>query len=197
MRKIFGVQLKTPKKMFSKKIKTTFVFTTLTIILTSFLLITKVKNEEVSVFEDNLGKVSSNNSLKMYESIEKYSNKYDIPKHIAYNVAYLETRYRGPFDFNYNGSLTSPTGAKGPMQILPSTANYITGKPIKQSDLLHNVELNIEISMKLLKKLHKMYDDWSLVCGYYNTGYPKVNDYALYCVTNKDYTKKWVSYNKL
>jgi soluble lytic murein transglycosylase-like protein len=183
--------------MDSKKVKTTFVFTTLTIILISFLLIDKNKNKEFSVFEDNLGKVCSNNSLKMYESIEKYSNKYNVPKHIAYNVAYLETRYRGPFDFNYNGSLTSSAGAKGPMQILPSTANYITGKPIKQSELLDDVDLNIEISMKLLKKLHWMYNDWSLVCGYYNTGYPKVNDYALYCVTNKDYTKKWISYNIL
>lgn len=197
MRKIFGVRQKTPKKMDSKKIKTTFVFTILTIVLTSFMLINKNKNEDVKVFEDNLGKVSSNYSMKMYESIEKYSNKYDIPKYIAYNVAYLETRYRGPFDFKYNGSLTSSAGAKGPMQILPSTANYITGKPIRQNELLHNVELNVEISMRLLKKLHRTYNDWSLVCGYYNTGYPKVNEYALYCVTNKDYTKKWVSYNKL
>jgi soluble lytic murein transglycosylase-like protein len=196
MRKIFGVQLKTPKKMDSKKIKSVFVFTTLGIILSSFILIRMTKETSEDIFKSNLGKVSSTYSLKMYESIEKYSDKYEIPKYIAYNIAYLETRYRGPFDFRYNGSLVSSAGAKGPMQILPTTANYISGKSIANKELLHNVELNVEISMKLLNKLHKSYNDWSLVCGYYNTGYPKVNEYAQYCVQNKDYTKKWVSYNK-
>jgi soluble lytic murein transglycosylase-like protein len=196
MRKIFGVQLKTPKKMDSKKIKSVFVFTTLGIILSSFILIRMTKETSEDIFKSNLGKVSSTYSLKMYESIEKYSDKYEIPKYIAYNIAYLETRYRGPFDFRYNGSLVSSAGAKGPMQILPTTANYISGKSITNKELLHNVELNVEISMKLLNKLHKSYNDWSLVCGYYNTGYPKVNGYAQYCVQNKDYTKKWVSYNK-
>jgi soluble lytic murein transglycosylase-like protein len=196
MRKIFGVRLKTPKKMDSKKIKSVFVFIILGIILSSFVLTRMTKDVNEDIFKDNLGKVSSTYSLKMYESIEKYSDKYEIPKYIAYNIAYLETRYRGPFDFRYNGSLVSSAGAKGPMQILPTTANYISGKSITNKELLHNVELNVEISMKLLNKLHKSYNDWSLVCGYYNTGYPKVNEYAQYCVQNKDYTKKWVSYNK-
>jgi soluble lytic murein transglycosylase-like protein len=182
--------------MDSKKIKSVFVFTTLGIILSSFILIRMTKETSEDIFKSNLGKVSSTYSLKMYESIEKYSDKYEIPKYIAYNIAYLETRYRGPFDFRYNGSLVSSAGAKGPMQILPTTANYISGKSITNKELLHNVELNVEISMKLLNKLHKSYNDWSLVCGYYNTGYPKVNDYAQYCVQNKDYTEKWVSYNK-
>ena len=31
-------------------------------------------------------------------------------------------------------------------------------------------------------------------CGYYNTGYPKINNYALFCVSNKNYTKNWESY---
>jgi hypothetical protein len=26
---------------------------------------------------------------------------YGIPKHIAFNVAYLETKYKGPFDWKY------------------------------------------------------------------------------------------------
>jgi len=182
--------------MDSKKIKSVFVFIILGIILSSFVLTRMTKDVNEDIFKDNLGKVSSTYSLKMYESIEKYSDKYEIPKYIAYNIAYLETRYRGPFDFRYNGSLVSSAGAKGPMQILPTTANYISGKSITNKELLHNVELNVEISMKLLNKLHKSYNDWSLVCGYYNTGYPKVNEYAQYCVQNKDYTKKWVSYNK-
>jgi hypothetical protein len=54
--------------------------------------------------------------------------------------------------------------------------------------------LNVKISMKLLHKLRKQYNDWGLICGYYNTGYPRVNDYARFCVSNKDYQKNWVGY---
>jgi hypothetical protein len=32
--------------------------------------------------------------------------------------------------------------------------------------------------MKYLKMLYKTYKDWAIVAGYYNTGYPRVNDYA-------------------
>ena len=106
----------------------------------------------------------------------------------------METRYQGPFDWDYHGKLTSYAGAKGPMQIMPKTANYISGKNITQKELLHNIDLNVQISMKLLSKLRKQYNDWGVICGYYNTGHPQVNDYARFCVTNKDYKKNWVEY---
>ena len=38
-------------------------------------------------------------------------------------------------------------------------------------------------------KLSKQYKDWAVICGYYNTGYPKINDYARFCVSHKDYQK--------
>jgi soluble lytic murein transglycosylase-like protein len=78
------------------------------------------------------------------------------------------------------------------MQIMPKTANYVTGKQISKSDLLHNIDLNVHISMRLLRNLHKRYGDWGVACGYYNTGYPKINDYARFCVSNKEYTKHWI-----
>jgi soluble lytic murein transglycosylase-like protein len=144
--------------------------------------------------ETHKGTITSPYSLQVYNSIEKYSNKYKIPKYIAYNIAFLETRYQGPFDWDYHGKLTSYAGAKGPMQIMPATANYIIGKNITKNELLNNIDLNIKISMKLLNKLHKQYDDWDVVCGYYNTGYPQVNSYARYCASNKNYKSRWVSY---
>jgi soluble lytic murein transglycosylase-like protein len=72
----------------------------------------------------------------MYESIEKYSEIYDVPKYIAYNVAYMETKYRGPFHFNYNPEQVSSAGALGPMQIMPGTANskVFTDTTITNSD---------------------------------------------------------------
>ena len=134
------------------------------------------------------------NSIKMYNSIEKYSKIYNIPLYIAYNIAYLETSYEGPFDWGYNQKRTSSCGALGPMQIMPLTAKMINGGPINPSKLKSDIEVNVETSMKLLSHLYETYKDWSIVCGAYNTGKPVINNYAKFCVENTDYQKNWVSY---
>ena len=165
----------------------------LVVIITLTVSLVKVSKEIPEYkLEDVGGSPNSPYSLQVYTSIEKYSKKYKVPKYIAYNIAYLETTYQGPFDWTYHGKLTSYAGAKGPMQIMPKTANYVTGKRISKSDLLHNIDLNVHISMRLLRNLHKRYGDWGVACGYYNTGYPKINDYARFCVSNKEYTKHWI-----
>jgi len=132
------------------------------------------------------------NSLSMYDNLEKYSEMYEIPKYIFYNIAFLETTYRGPFDWSYNPSRTSCVGALGPMQVMPSTAKLIHKKPISNETLKNDIEFNIRTSAILLNKLYKKYKDWSIVCGCYNTGKPIVNGYARFCTSNKDYQKNWV-----
>lgn len=179
------------------KIKNVFILMVLTlstIILTSAFKIKVVESESVeSVYLSEVGKGPvSPTSLKMYELIEKYSDKYNIPKHIAYNVSYKETRYKGPFDWKYNPAQESNAGAVGPMQVMLATANYINDDRTDKNSLKTDLKLNIETSMKLLRRLHDKYGRWDLVCGAYNTGRPMVNDYAKYCVTNKDYRNKWV-----
>ena len=116
--------------------------------------------------------------IKMFNSIENYSKKYDVPLKYALGVAYVETRYSGPFHWSYNPCQKSPSGALGPMQIMPSTANSIWDKSISRSDLASDIDLNVETSMKVLRKLHNKYGDWKLVFGCYNTGKPCVNEYA-------------------
>lgn len=130
-------------------------------------------------------------SMKMYDEILKYSKLYKIPKHIAFNIAFKETRYCGPFHFKYRHNLSSGAGAVGPMQIMPSTARQFQDKPITPHRLNNDLTLNVQISMRLLHKLYKKFGDWKLVCGCYNTGRPMVNDYALFCVNNKDYSRLW------
>lgn len=144
--------------------------------------------------KSNNGRPVTTNCLLMYELLEKYSQKHNIPKYIAYNIAFKETRYKGPFDWDYNPELISSAGAQGPMQVMPSTAKLIQGEVISAEDLRTDIELNIETSMMLLEKLYHKYGDWKIVCGCYNTGQPIVNDYAIYCSTNKDYRSKWVYY---
>lgn len=130
--------------------------------------------------------------IEMYENLEKYSKEYGIPKYVFYNIAFLETRYRGPFDWGYNPEKTSCVGALGPMQIMPSTANMICGEKVPLDKLKNDMRLNIEISAKLLRRLYDKYGDWKLVCGCYNTGKPIVNSYAIFCSTNKDYQSNWI-----
>ena len=150
-------------------------------------------DEVSSPFEnEGVGTPTSPISLQMYECIEKYSDQYDIPKYVAYNVAYKETTYRGPFDWRYNPSRISCVGALGPMQIMPGTARLIQKHSVPNETLKNNIRLNIEISMKLLRRLHDKYQDWAIVCGCYNTGRPLVNDYARFCVKNQNYQKNWL-----
>lgn len=165
------------------------------VITCSFFTDGREKNQKFVVLNDgSVGLINPPNSLEMYELIEKYSKEYDIPRHIIYNIAYLETRYQGPFHWNYRPHQTSFAGAVGPMQIMPSTANMIKEKKISVKNLKNNIELNIEISAKLLHKLYKKYGNWGIVCGCYNTGRPLINDYARFCVENKDYRKNWIKF---
>lgn len=182
------------------KTKNLLIFSTFIIsliILTCSLNIDEPKEDEiVEVDLGELGKgPTSPTSLKMYELIEKYSRMYDIPRYIAYNVSYKETRYGGPFDWNYNPAQESPVGAVGPMQVMVRTAVGINKRKISKESLRTDIRLNIETSMRLLRKLHNKYGRWDLVCGCYNTGRPMVNDYARFCATNKNYRRNWESIN--
>jgi soluble lytic murein transglycosylase-like protein len=107
-------------------------------------------------------------------------------------VAYLETRYKGPFDFNYNPQQTSTAGAKGPMQIIPRYAKAFGGKRATAKRLLQDIDLNVMVSMKMLAKWHSIYHDWSKACGAYNTGQPIINSYAKKAINPKYYLSKWM-----
>lgn len=66
------------------------------------------------------------------------------------------------------------------MQVLLSTAKWVwNDNSISKDKMLNNIEFNIETSMKYLNMLYKQYGDWRIVFGYYNTGYPIINSYAL------------------
>ena len=148
-------------------------------------------NRRIDDFEDKLDLAAGTTSLQMYESIEHWSDSFSIPKHIAYNVAYLETRYQGPFDFDYEHRKTSSAGAVGPMQIITRWAQPYVRKHITAKELRNNIDLNVMISMKMLHKWYSIHHDWTLACGAYNSGQPIRNEYAVYATTNKDYKEKW------
>lgn len=168
------------------------------IVISSFFSMDKpvLRIDNTPVFQKSNISHNLPNSLLMYNNIEKYSSMYNVPKYIAYNVAYLETRYRGPFDWGYTHTQKSYAGALGPMQIMPRTANYIANDNISKKELMTNIDLNVNLSMKMLSNLYSRYKDWGVVCGYYNTGKPIINGYARYCRDNKNYRSKWLKIKK-
>lgn len=136
-----------------------------------------------NVNDDNI--VNSSPSIQMYFYIKKYAAEYSIPESYAFSLAYQETRYGGPLDLNYNHKQTSFAGALGPMQIMPATAKLIYGEPVSKSTLMSDIDLNVMISMKLLRRLYDKYNDWGLVFGAYNTGKPCINGYARNILANQ------------
>jgi soluble lytic murein transglycosylase-like protein len=179
-------------------IKRTLILLTL-LVITGVLTCGWLLQNERDKFEMaiiSLGDSSNSpTSLQMYNIIENKSKEYDIPKHILYNIAYLETRYCGPFDWSYNPYQTSCAGAQGPMQIITRFAHKHAGRTVSEKELRTNLELNINVSCHMLKELYKTYGRWDIVLGYYNTGYPQVNGYAQYGSSNKDYKNKWIKPN--
>ena len=118
--------------------------------------------------------------IQMYDAIRKYAAQENIPLKYAFGVAYAETHYQGPMHWKYNPGLTSGAGAVGPMQIMPQYGKkYVKGKIATREDFRTNIDLNVMVSMKMLRHLKDVYGDWKLVFGAYNTGRPCVNGYAL------------------
>ena len=136
-----------------------------------YMLQTEQEKFEMAILQ--LGDSSNSPAcLQMYNLIEKKSGENNIPKHILYNVAWLETRYCGPFDWSYNPYRTSSAGAQGPMQIITRYAYPHAGRHVTAKELRTDLELNIDVSCSMLKNLYKTYGRWDLALGYYNTGYP-------------------------
>lgn len=126
-----------------------------------------------------VSKIHDPPNLQMFFSIEKYAKEFNIPKSFLYGIAYHETRYEGPYDLNYKHNLSSPVGALGPMQIMPATSRFINGETVSRERLKSDIDYNVKTSAKLLRYLKDRYGDWKIVFGFYNTGKPKINSYAM------------------
>jgi soluble lytic murein transglycosylase-like protein len=132
-----------------------------------------------------------NAALRMYRAIMLYSGMYQVPKHVAFNIAHLETTYRGPQDSTYNPSRVSKKGAMGPMQIMYRYASYFAERKVTKSELRDSIEFNVNLSMKILAQNYKRYKSWKKAAGAYNTGRPIINHYAKEAV-KKDYERNWI-----
>ena len=116
--------------------------------------------------------------VQLYDLLQKYSEKYEVPFRIAYGIAVLETSYGGPFDWNYDPKKISPMNAYGAMQVQVPTAEFIWGRKVTKERLLNDMDFNVETSMRLMKHLYGVCGRWDVALGYYNTGKPMINGYS-------------------
>jgi hypothetical protein len=165
------------------------LLTVLVLSILCFTLYTKCDSSEV--IEDIVirKKININDPpcLQVYSSVKKYCRVYQIPEEYMFSLLYQESRYQGPFHWEYKTNHISQMNAFGPAQILLSTARGINKDTVSVDKLKNNINYNIETACKFIRRLKDKYKDWKTVFGYYNTGQPIVNQYALNIV-NKEYT---------
>jgi hypothetical protein len=130
---------------------------------------------------------------RMHDAILCYADSFNVPVEFAFNIACLETGYRGPADSTYNPSQVSNKGAMGPMQIMYRYADYFAGHKVTKTMLRDSIEFNVRLSMKILSQHYKKYKNWKTVAGVYNTGRPIHNKYAIKAADFTYYTRRWIT----
>ncbi len=125
---------------------------------------------------------------QLYYYLNKYAKQYNIPNEYCYGLTYAETRYGGPKHWKYSPNKISSCNARGALQILPSTANGIMKRKVNIDSLTNNIELNVLVGLRLLRRCKDKFGTWSSALSFYNSGQTEVNQYALNII-NKNY--KW------
>lgn len=103
------------------------------------------------------------------EIVEAKSEEYGVPQSIIYAVIKQES--------GFDQNAESRVGAKGLMQIMPSTAewiNYYRGYGPKLDEIM-DPQINIDYGTWLLYYLYELYGNWETCYAAYNAGYGSVS----------------------
>ena len=104
---------------------------------------------------------------KYSELVSKYAKEYNIPEDVIYATIKVES--------NFDPEALSVAGARGLMQMLPSTFEWLTGDEHLSENLtpnlLYDPEVNIRYGTYYLKYLYTKFDyNWDTACAAYNGG---------------------------
>jgi len=147
----------------------------------------------ISLFDTKRVEFINTPAERMYSSLICYADSFDIPLYLAFNIATIETGYRGPNDTTYNHSQVSKAGALGPMQIMHKYSHYYAGRKVTKQELRDSIEFNVRLSMVILSNHYDRYKDWAKVAGAYNTGKPVINSYAKKAIDSTYFQKRWIT----
>lgn len=108
--------------------------------------------------------------VKFETQIEKYCNEFNVEKELVFAVINAESS----FDFK----AISSAGAKGLMQLLPTTAEFIAEKiNYTQKIDLFNIDCNLNLGVAYLSYLQNIFKEFDIVVCAYNAGEGVVRDW--------------------
>ena len=124
----------------------------------------------------NFGNIKNYFLKKIYkinykEYVEKYSAEYEVDKYLVYSIIKAES--------NFKEESISNKGAKGLMQLMPSTAEEIAKKieiQLDENNIL-NPQININLGTKYISNLIKKYENIGLALAAYNAGSGNVDSW--------------------
>ena len=116
-----------------------------------------------------------------HDLIQKYSMEYNVPEYVIYAVIKVES--------DFDPQAESSAGARGLMQMIRSTFEWLTGEEHLNEHLsfhdLYDPEVAIRYGTYYLRYLHRSFDyDWRLVFAAYNGGEGNVRKW----LKNPEYT---------
>lgn len=127
--------------------------------------------------------------LDYKEYIDKYARENNIDPYLIASVINVESRF--------NKEAISPKGAKGLMQIIPSTGKWAAEEleiEAYEDNDLYNPDINIKIGSWYLKKLDKEFTgNQDLVLAAYNGGSGNVRKW----LKNEEYSSDGINLEKI
>ncbi len=104
---------------------------------------------------------------KYAELVSTYASEYNVPEDVIYATIKVES--------SFAPEAISRAGARGLMQMLPSTFEWLTGDEHLGEHLTANLltvpEVNIRYGVYYLKYLYSKFDhNWDVACAAYNGG---------------------------
>ena len=96
----------------------------------------------------------------------KYAAEYDVPPEVIYAVIKVES--------NFDATAESSVGARGLMQMMPKTFEWLTGKEhlgeYKSALMLYDAETSIKYGAYYLRYLYDKFENTETVLAAYNGG---------------------------
>ena len=120
-----------------------------------------------------IGKAKENVDRKLYpyrfgEEIEAAGAEFGVPEAVICAVIRTES--------SFDPEAVSRTGAKGLMQLMPSTVEWVAWRlgEKEEQERVFEPEFNIRYGTYLLSFLYERFGDWETAFAGYNAGYNRV-----------------------
>ncbi len=109
--------------------------------------------------------------MEYREIVERVSAEEGIAEHVLYAVIFTES--------SFDAEAVSKVGAVGLMQLLPSTAEWLTMREGVEytEDMLKDPEFSVRYGAKFLKILYDRYNNWDAAHAAYHAGFGRVDSW--------------------